>query len=95
MRDLESIIKRVQITEKCTAMSEKDNKYFFEVDRQATKIDIKRAVEKVFKVAVSKVNTMRYEGKLKRERTRNKFSRRPDWKRAIVTLKEGHKIELT
>jgi large subunit ribosomal protein L23 len=69
------------------------NKYLFEVDRSANKIEIKRAVEDFFKVKVLKVHTMNYEGKLRRQRS-FKYGRRNDWKRAIVTLRSGDKIEL-
>jgi len=89
-----TIIKKVQITEKGTGLSEKENKYLFRVDPAANKLEIKQAVEKYFNVAVSKVNTMRYMGKLKKNRA-SRFGRKPDWKRAIVTLKEGSKIDLS
>jgi large subunit ribosomal protein L23 len=92
-RNPEAVIHRIQITEKGSALLEKGHKYFFEVAPWANKIEIRRAVEKLFKVSVAKVNTMRYEGKLKRERTAH-YGRKPDWKRAVVTLKEGSKIEL-
>ncbi len=93
MRRQSDILKRIQLTEKGTALTEKQNKYLFEVDRDANKNDIKRAVEAFFKVSVAKVNTMCYAGKRKRERT-VRYGRRSDWKRAVVTLKEGQKIEL-
>ena len=89
-----SIIKKVMITEKGTVLSEKENKYLFRVDPSANKLEIKQAVEKYFKVSVSKVNTMRYMGKRRRQRTAH-YGRTSDWKRAVVTLKEGNKIELT
>jgi large subunit ribosomal protein L23 len=57
-------------------------------------LEIKKAIEAGFKVAVKSVNTMCFEGKKKRDR-RNKYGKRPDWKKAVVTLKEGSKIELT
>lgn len=93
MKNPAAIIKRIQVTEKGTALKEGQNKYFFEVDPKANKMEVKRAVEMMFKVSVSHVNTMRYLGKPKRERTQ-RYGRRPDWKRAIVTLKEGQQIEL-
>jgi len=89
-----SIIQGIMITEKGTALSEKHNQYLFRVDPSATKSEIRAAVEKGFKVSVKCVNTMKCRGKMKRERTQH-YGRRPDWKRAIVTLREGSKIELT
>jgi large subunit ribosomal protein L23 len=56
-------------------------------------VEIKRAVEALFDVSVTKVNTMNYEGKKKRQRTA-KFGKRPDWKRAVVTLAADNKIDL-
>ena len=93
MRDPRAIIKRMQITEKGTAMQEKQGKYLFRVDMSANKPEIKRAVEKLFNVQVSKVNVMRCLGKKRRQRTAQ-YGKTPDWKRAIVTLKAGSKIEL-
>lgn len=79
------------ITEKTTALME-ERKYTFRVPLSATKVEIRQAVEQVFKVKVQAVNTMRYEGKMKRlGRTQG---RRSDWKKAIVTLKPGDTIEL-
>ena len=85
------ILIRPIVTEKSTAMMEK-GKYTFRVPLAATKIQIRQAVEQIFKVKVQAVNTMRYEGKLKRMgRTQG---RRSDWKKAVVTLKPGEAIEL-
>ena len=89
-----NVIKKVQLTEKGTALSDSSNKYFFEVDRSANKHEVKRAVESLFDVTVRAVNTMNYTGKLKRERSIH-YGRRPDWKRAIVTLKAGDNIDFT
>jgi len=94
MRSHESVIKEVQVTEKGTALQELANKYFFLVDSKASKADIKRAVEKLFDVEVTRVNTMRYAGKRKRERSMQ-YGKRADWKRAVVTLKGEGKIDLT
>jgi len=88
------IVKKLQVTEKSARLAEKENKYFFIVNASSNKIEIKGAVEELYKVSVSKVNTVNYSGKLKRERTM-KYGRKSDWKRAIVTLAEGSKIELT
>jgi large subunit ribosomal protein L23 len=92
MKHAGAIIKSIQITEKGTAQHEQ-GKYFFKVDPAANKLEIKKAVEELYKVPVARVNTMRYRGKLKRERT-VQYGRRPEWKRAVVTLKEGNKIEM-
>jgi large subunit ribosomal protein L23 len=94
MRSPEVIIKKLQVTEKQTALQSALNKYFFLVAPEATKQEIKRAVEKLFTVKVAKVNTMVYEGKKKRERI-SRYGKRSDWKRAIVTLKGDSKIDLT
>ena len=64
-----------------------DNKYTFEVDRRATKPQIKRAVEEIFDVKVARVNTMNMQGKLKRQGMTQ--GRRKSWKKAIVTVAEG------
>ena len=85
------ILIRPIVTEKSTALMEQ-GKYTFRVPLAATKIQIRQAVEQIFKVKVQAVNTMRYEGKLKRmSRTQG---RRSDWKKAVVTLKPGEAIEL-
>lgn len=85
------ILIRPIVTEKSTALMEQ-GKYTFRVPLAATKIQIRQAVEQIFKVKVQAVNTMRYEGKLKcMGRTQG---RRSDWKKAVVTLKPGEAIEL-
>jgi large subunit ribosomal protein L23 len=94
MKDPANIIRDVQLTEKGSGLSEKQNKYFFRVAPDATKIEIRKAIESLFRVSVSAVNTMNVLGKKKRVRTAS-YGKRPDWKRAIVTLKEGSKIDLT
>lgn len=94
MRVSERIVKRLDLTEKGAGLTEKQNQYLFEVSRDANKIEIKRAVEQLFKVSVIKVNTLNRSGKAKRNR-RGGIGYRPDWKRAIVTLKDGDKIDLT
>ena len=76
------------VTEKCNALIQ-DNKYTFRVHPAAGRIEIARAVEELFKVKVAKVNVMNYQGKAKRAGRTMKMGRRPDWKRAIVTLAEG------
>jgi len=88
------IISRLVVTEKGTRLGQSDNQYFFNVHPGANKIEIKKAVEEMFKVKVEKVNTLNRMGKLKRDR-KFKYGRRASMKRAIVTLKEGDKIEIT
>jgi large subunit ribosomal protein L23 len=92
MRDSRSIIKKIQVTEKGSLLVE-SNKYTFEVATDSNKVEIKRAVEGLFDVKVTAVNTMNYTGKKKRMRTA-KYGKRSDWKRAIVTLAEGNKIDM-
>ena len=90
--DPRSIIRKVLITEKGTVLREVQHQYFFEVARDANKIEIKRAVEAVFNVKVDSVQTMQVRGKVKRQ---GRYSgRRNDWKKAIVKLKPDQKIEL-
>ena len=91
MRDLHQIIKRPLITEKSTRLKEAENQIAFVVDSQANKVQIRQAVEKLFKVKVEAVRTMNQVGKRKRM---GRFSGwKSDWKKAIVTLKEGERIE--
>lgn len=86
-------IQTVILTEKATLLSEKHNQYVFRVNPKANKLEIKRAIETLFKKKVLDVNTSNFAGKKKRERTAN-FGRRADWKKAVVTLKEGEKLDL-
>lgn len=86
------IIRKPVVSEKSTLLTERDNKYVFEVALEANKIQIKKAVEEVFKVGVKKVRTMRIKGKMKRVRVQ--LGRTPERKKAIVTLKQGDRIEL-
>ncbi|HTR98941.1 MAG TPA: 50S ribosomal protein L23 [Bacteroidota bacterium] len=88
------ILKRPIVTEKMTALQEK-GQYAFEVDLGANKIDIARAVEKKFSVTVVDVRTSRHPGKSKSQMTRKgRFAgRTPRWKKAIVRLKDGDKIQ--
>ena len=81
------------ISEKSTALSDKQNKYVFKVARRANKIEIRKAVEKIFNVKVTSVNTMQYRGKRKRVRMAEGMT--PAWKKAVVTLGEGQKINFT
>lgn len=93
MKEPYTVIKTVRVTEKGTALTEKHNQYQVVADRRANKVDIKHAMEKIFKVTVLRVNTMHVRGKARRQRTMQ-FGHTPAWKKAIVTLKEGDKIEL-
>lgn len=86
-------IQTVLLTEKATLLSEKLNQYVFRVSPRANKLEIKRAVETLFKKKVLTVNTANFAGKKKRERSPN-LGRRAHWKKAIVTLKEGEKLDL-
>ena len=88
------IIKTVRLTEKGTRQGENYTQYTVVADRLATKPQIKQAVQELFKVKVTKINTLNVRGKLRRQRT-TQAGKAPDWKKAIVTLKEGDKIVLT
>jgi large subunit ribosomal protein L23 len=85
------IIETPLISEKLQGQAEK-GVYGFSVRTEATKVQIKRAIEKIYNVKVTKVNVMNRQGKSKR--LRYKAGRTPDWKKAIVTLKTGHTINL-
>jgi len=86
------IIKGPIITEKLDTEREKRNHYAFLVDRKANKDAIKQAVQQLFKVTVTGIQTSIHRGKIKRIGAN--VGKRPNWKRAIVTLKEGDKIDL-
>ena len=92
MKDARSVVKKLLITEKGTVLREKQNQYHFEVANDSNKIDIKRAIETIFSVKVADVRTMLVRGKEKRM---GRFTgRRPNWKKAVVTLQPDQKIEL-
>jgi large subunit ribosomal protein L23 len=91
MKDLTRVIVRPVVTEKSTDMGESD-KYVFEVASDANKNEVKQAVEKFFGVKVIDVHTMNMHGKPKR--LGRYMGRRKDWKKAIVTLQSGDKIDL-
>ena len=91
MRDLYQIIKRPVITEKSTALKEELNQAVFEVDPKANKLEIKEAVEKLLNVKVLKVRTIKVKGK--RRRLGRLQGKEKDWKKAIVTLRPGDRIE--
>ncbi len=93
MKDTFTVIKTVRVTEKGTAATEKLNQYQVVVAKDANKLDIKYAVEKAFKVKVVRVNTMRVRGKARRQNTRQ-AGVTSAWKKALVVLKTGDKIEI-
>ena len=85
------IIRRPMITEKTGIQKETSNQVTFEVDRRANRIEIRRAIEHIFKVKVDSVHTLQVKGKVKRRgRT---LGKRRDWKKAIVRLKPGERID--
>ena len=90
MRTFYDTLKMLIRTEKGTSL-EPQRKYFFRVDRRATKIDIKKAVEEIYKVKVQSVHTMIFPGKPKV--VRHQLGYTSCWKKAVVSLKEGNKIE--
>lgn len=91
MRSVYDVIRRPIISEKSTALAEVGNRYAFEVASQANKQEIRDAVQRLFNVKVNKVRTMVMHGKLKRV---GRFeTKRPNWKKALVTLAEGQKID--
>jgi large subunit ribosomal protein L23 len=91
MSEVYDIIMSPLVTEKSTIQREGQNQYSFKVYKRANKIEIKDAVERLFKVKVREVRTVTIRGKVKRLGKR--FGKRPDWKKAIVTVKEGDRIE--
>ena len=86
-----TVLKSLLRTEK-GAVQALSNQYIFAVRKTANKIEIKKAVEDIYKVKVGAVNTQVMPGKLKRVRAQQGLT--PEWKKAIVTLKTGHKIDL-
>jgi len=90
--ELYKIIKKALVTEKSTIAKDEANKYFFEVDRRANKIEIGNAVEKLFKVKVLNVAVMNVRGKKKR--LGKILGEKPAWKKAVVTLVPGSRIEV-
>ena len=88
------IIKTVRMTEKGALLTERHNQYTVIADRRANKIQIRAAVQELFKVSVLAVRTLNVRGKDRRQRTLQ-AGRTANWKKAIVTLKDGEKISLT
>lgn len=93
MKDATSILVRPVVSEKSYALMER-GAYIFVVAPEATRTDVRRAVEQVFGVHVTKVNTLNRKGKLRRNRRTNTVGKRPDTKRAVVTLAGGDRIDL-
>ena len=91
MKHAQDIVRGMIRTEKGSIMMA-DNKYLFWVDKSSNKIEIRKAIEDMYKVKVSGVNTVMMRGKSKR--VRYAVGKTPDWKKAIVTLKEGQKIDV-
>jgi len=93
VRDAEQVLVRPVVSEKSYALME-DGVYVFVVAPSATKIDVRRAVERAFGVRVKSVNTLNRKGKRRRNRKSNTVGSRPSTKRAVVTLAGGDKIDL-
>ncbi|NIN01778.1 MAG: 50S ribosomal protein L23 [candidate division Zixibacteria bacterium] len=92
MKDPRGIVIMPLVSEKSTNLRADQNKYVFRVDKKANKLQIKKAVEGLFKVKVEEVTTMTMHGRPKR--LGRYEGRRPDWKKAVVKLKKGEAIEL-
>ncbi len=90
--EVHQIIRKLLVTEKSTLARDESNKYVFEVDRKANKVEIGRAVEKLFKVKVVDVRVMHVLGKKKR--MGRVMGQKSSWKKAIVTLSAGNRIEI-
>jgi large subunit ribosomal protein L23 len=91
MKNLYSIIKKPLFTEKGSHLKESENKILVEVMNNANKLEIKKAIEEIFKVKVDKVSTINRKGKWKRYG--RSIGKRPDRKKAIITLKKGEKLD--
>jgi len=91
MKDPYLVLKRLMQTEKSARLAEKQRKYFFDVELHANKIDIRKAVETIYKVKVVKVNTHIVPSKPKTVRRDRGYT--SEWKKAVVTLGQGQKIE--
>ena len=93
MKEHYDIVETIHLSEKTAVLGEKLNQYVFRVSPRANKLQIKSAVEKLFGKTVLTVNTANYSGKAKK-RGQGAVGRTAHWKKAIVTLKEGDKIDL-
>jgi len=85
------LIKRPLITEKTNIQKESYNQISFEIDRNANRVEVKKAVENIFKVKVASVRTVQVKGKIKRRG--RILGKRKDWKKAIVKLMPGERID--
>lgn len=96
MKSQNMVLIKPLMTEKMMTLQEEGRKYAFEVARDANKIEIAKAVQAKFNVSVERVHTVNVKGKSKRMNTRQGLThgKRADWKKAIVTLLEGHTIDL-
>ena len=92
MRTPRQVVIRPLLTEKSTILKENQNQVLFQVAPDANKVEIRRAIETIFNVKVRDVRTIVMEGKLKRMGKHE--GRRPGWKKAIISLQPGHKIDL-
>ncbi|HLV10221.1 MAG TPA: 50S ribosomal protein L23 [Halanaerobiales bacterium] len=92
MKDSRDVIIAPLISEQSMEMIEVNNTYTFKVDKRANKIEIRNAVEEIFNVDVLRVNTINVRGKKVRQGFR--YGKRPDWKKAMVKLAEGDRIEV-
>lgn len=92
MKSSREVIISARLTEKGTRLRTQENKYVFLVDKKSNKLQIRNAVEDIFKVKVKKVTTMNQHGKVKRM---GRFQgKRPNWKKAVVQLMPGEAIEI-
>jgi large subunit ribosomal protein L23 len=91
MKGPQEIIRAPLVSEKGTLLAESANQVLFKVRPEVNKIEVKKAVESLFKVKVVKVRMARYLGKIRR--VGRHMGRRPEWKKAYVTLREGDKID--
>lgn len=89
---MKMILKRPLVTEKTSRLQEKNNQYTFLVDVNANKIEIKKEIEIKFRVSVKDVNTVNYEGR--KARVGRFFGKKSDFKKAIVTLEKGDKLDI-
>jgi large subunit ribosomal protein L23 len=92
MKDARDIIIAPVVSEKSVSNIKKNNTYTFKVDKKANKIEIRNAIEEIFKVKVKKVNTMNVRGKKRRLGAHE--GKKPDWKKAMVKLNKGDNIEV-
>lgn len=92
MNNSYTVIQSLLTSEKGARQQAASNQYLFAVRKNANKIEIRKAVEEIYKVKVDRVNTSIVPGKLKR--VRRELGKTPEWKKAMVTLKEGQKIEI-